>query len=675
MAVSCNVSVVETAPEELQFPDTFTMSVPGSLPGTKVDFSVSTGRMIGTWSEGDAVCVTPGLSLRSQSRKYRVTNPGTSTGTFVREGSGWSGYYSRNGLFYPGDRVNSQISYWEFNYSGQVQSKSDPLAHTKNYYSFMAEIPSGTVMSFGSATDDIFKGATSFVQSSCMKMTLSGMTFNNPTEIMLSISGGTFYLTNYHGGSYMRPEEGEEFSWPVESASLSLGLSGYGTETSIEAYLMMSDGDVDISAGGRISVSVVCSDGTYTADVPVSSAMKLNGGYMHVLNVDSGWADAGGDYTHYEWDGDVVTLQERHSGLDLVLMGDGFIAADFAGENDGTYGTLMREAADEFFAVQPLKTWKDEFNIYYVKVPSPERLNAINTGLNGAQNTGSVTKLGVTFTPNSTSVSGDDATVLQYAKKAFSDNVNARAGRVTVIVVANQGCRAGTCVQSFSTTTDYGQGYSIAYCALGKNITERHDLVHHEASGHGFGKLSDEYTANSYYPNLQNAYDYLDYIHGLGVGCNVGKYDSTINASNVYWHSLFGQANNYESTEGLGVYDGAYAVNNGFCRPTDDSIMNSNAGIFNAPSRRIMYYRYRHLRGELTDNTKAFGTQDELDAFLEFDAKILPELVAGSGASRVSPAACNSVEEVPLPFGKPVLVCGHWENGGFVRDEMKVSQE
>lgn len=370
-------------------------------------------------------------------------------------------------------------------------------------------------------------------------------------------------------------------------------------------------------------------------------------------------------------DGTVHVIQERGNNLDLVILGDGFIDVDF---RSGAYESIMNQAINEFFSVQPLSSFRDLFNIYYVDVVSPQRLNATNTGLNGATNSGNTTALSVTFTENSTAMSGDDDLAMEYAKRAFSTNANSRINNATIVVMANQACRAGTCWNYYSSESmsyDYGLGTSVAYCALGTSDAERRQLMHHEICGHGFGKLADEYYYNNYYPDPTVEWDNLQWFHEIGLYRNVDIYiDAESHAtypgreitttSNVLWHDLFGTANSYESTENLGIYEGAKTVMSDFCRPTENanqSIMNHNTGIFNAISRRQILYRIRVLSGQAQGD---FFSAAELNAFLDWDRNNF--LNTGSASIRVPEDAETFI------IAPPVNLFGKWVDGVFIED-------
>ena len=88
--------------------------------------------------------------------------------------------------------------------------------------------------------------------------------------------------------------------------------------------------------------------------------------------------------------------------------------------------------------------------------------------------------------------------------------------------------------------------------------------------------------------------------------------------------------------------------------------MNNNTGIFNAISRRAIYYRYRRLSGEV--NSNIWGTEEELNAFLKWDAEvILPKLNLPLKSSIEAPASISAKK----PLAPPVLKSGYWEGGKF----------
>lgn len=645
-------------------------------PQTKTTFTYlsDSKRLKASWKIGDKISIVPDRYNCYDAGLYELSEINGSQGTFsLVDNVGATTTGNGYGIFYPGDRIKSTAQVTRFMYEGQVQSSSDPMAHLGQYHSMWLFADQYNPIDFSTAA-----------QSSCMRVCLKGMTFDHPTKVEVeSLNGSKFYLNNVVNGKYTYFTSDPPLS-AEKSTSISVSLEGYGAVQSLEAWIMMSNADVVFDKDNTIRVKVYCSDDkVYCSDIKLSAATTLTGGKCHVLAISKGWKERVGDYTQYPWDGEVVSLQEGIEGLDIIIMGDGFIKEDF---DNGTYDREMRKVYEEFFYHEPYATLKENFNVFYIKTPSPERIQAQNTGLNGAQNTGHVTKFSTTFTPNSTTLSGNNDLAREYAYNALGANADARIKDATIVVVANQACRAGTCHYSWNPLNgqDYGQVNSVVYTALGRSNVpnEGRELIHHEVSGHGFAKLADEY----YYTTQTMSSQWIIELHAnqaIGMSRNVDEYiDDHLHSNwpifplttieNVYWKDLFGTSNNYEAIEGLGIYKGAYTYDWGFCRPTEDgsrSIMSSNRGFFNAPSRRQIYYRYRRLSGQISGNQ--FGSSQELQAFLQWDAQIIPRIFSGSSSSSAPsvdkrPASC--LLEEPLPFAPPVVNTGRWEGGRFIKD-------
>ena len=186
---------------------------------------------------------------------------------------------------------------------------------------------------------------------------------------------------------------------------------------------------------------------------------------------------------------------------------------------------------------------------------------------------------------------------------------NADWNNITVIVPMNSQRHAGTCYfgsiyTGTESETPYGKGYSISYFPVGQNTEHLSQLVLHEAGGHGFGKLLDEYYYSGTIPpsavsqNMQNRTNY-------GWGWNV---DYTSDPSAVVWAKFL--TDNRFDNQGLGVYEGADTYQYGAYRPTDNSIMRDNTGGYNAPSREAIYYRIQKL---------AFSQSPDYEKFVNWD--------------------------------------------------------
>ena len=673
--VSCStrIELVPQEPEDAEaVPDVpfITAILQDGEPLTRTAFDFPDWRMKVSWTAGDAISITPNAGMNFwQAGEYSLPDGGGSSADFVKT-KAVGAQSDKYVAFYPADKLQSYPDLTHCFFTGQVQRKADPMAHLADYFFMCKEVTDYSVVDFSDA-----------YKSSCMRVNVSGHTFLNPTKITVKISGNGFFNLNAScpaaPGWYYVGYGPESI---VTSKEISVGLEGYGAETDIVAWIAMDLNDITIPAGDYIIVRVDCEDGVWRYKFKLDSGITLTGGNCHTLTVDSGWELSPADYTQYDYDGEVVALQENNRGLDLVIMGDGFIAEDFDGGDNSVYMNIMRNAADQFFLVPPYDYLRQFFNVYVVKAVSPERTNAVTTGLNGARNTGSETKFSVSFVPYSTSIDGDSNTVLEYTAKALQpDSDGMRMENSTTIVIANQPCRSGTCGNGWTGRAydyDYGCAHAIAYMGMGTSTEEGNELVRHEAGGHGFGKLSDEYTGY----NLTNTgpWNILANYHNIGLYRNVDRYiDEGMHASlgddypvttteNVYWADLFGTANNYETTEGLGIYEGGMVYNNGICRPTENpskSIMYANTGIFNAPCRRQILYRAKSIMG-ITEGS--WGSAPELAAFLAWDAEHFQPNVSLYLSPKKQTRKSNCVEQYALPLAPPVMTYGRWEGTRFI---------
>ncbi|MBM6720215.1 redoxin domain-containing protein [Bacteroides gallinaceum] len=346
-----------------------------------------------------------------------------------------------------------------------------------------------------------------------------------------------------------------------------------------------------------------------------------------------GEGDAPYESTDFSADRKAYTLQtaSEGNGINVVLMGDAFSDRQIA---DGTYEKVMQQAADAFFSEEPYASFRDMFNVYYV--------NAVSQ--NEGYFDGGETAFSCYF-GEGTRVGGNDGLCMQYAQAAFNFT-DEQMQDVLIIVMMNSTRYAGTCWMYYNTgyTSDYGRGTSVAYFPIGTSYEDLATILHHEAGGHGFAKLNDEY-----------AYEYMGMIpaneirdeqnmrENYGWGKNT---DYISDPARVYWSKFI--ADSRYASENIGVYEGACTYWTGAYRPTENSIMNDNTGGFNAPSREAIYYRIHKL---------AYGESWTYDyeEFVNWD---------------LNQRARSRVSVVPQkkypPTAPPVIIKARWENGRFV---------
>lgn len=322
-------------------------------------------------------------------------------------------------------------------------------------------------------------------------------------------------------------------------------------------------------------------------------------GKLSLTTLDSGTRTVnlvqrhGYESTDYSADGRVTVLQSATEGrgIDLVVMGDAFTDRLVA---DGTYRRWMEAAAESFFTVAPVDSFRQRFNVYMVDVIS--RNEDYGSRMSHA--------LGTSYENSKVSVS--ESTALQYAAYAAHDMAN-----VTVIVVMNSTRYGGVAYPSALAKGEFAEGSGVAFVPHCGDPGTLGALVHHEAVGHAFAKLADEYVTSGVIPDEYKA-QYQQQSEDYGWWCNV---DFTSDPSAVKW-SRFLDDPRY-ALEGLGVFEGGITYVHGVWRPSFTSIMISNYGTFNAPSREMIYKRIRHL-------SEGDEWQYDYDEFVRFD--LGPEL-------------------------------------------------
>lgn len=316
-------------------------------------------------------------------------------------------------------------------------------------------------------------------------------------------------------------------------------------------------------------------------------------------------------------DGDVRTWQKHTKGLgiNLVMMGDGFVKMDMG--RGGKYEKMMQKAMESYFSVEPMRSLREYFDVYSVTVVS------------ASDSIGGETALGTTFT-GGTSIKGDNEKCKEYARK-----VPQLAGTVLntpMIVVMNSPRYAGT-------TYMHTFGYSIAFCPYVDNDDERFaQIVHHEAVGHGFGYLGDEYDdvyAGEIPSSVVTGVKEIANTHGW-----YSNVDFTPDVTKVKWNYFI--SDERYAGEGLGAWEGAYGYQSGAYRSTDFSIMLYNVGGFNAPSREAIYNRVMKLAGESYSRAK----------FIEYDA--VNRIPARRAVERKKAGSVNKKNFIPL--ASPVII-------------------
>lgn len=314
----------------------------------------------------------------------------------------------------------------------------------------------------------------------------------------------------------------------------------------------------------------------------------------------------GSDIKYYN-DGECITLQEasKGKGVNLFIMGDGFTIDDL-GEN-GRYEKIMKQAMENFFSIEPYITYRDYFSVYAVVAES-------ETDNVGEGDTKFQTEFGA-----GTAIMCDDETVFEYVRKVKNIPDDKP---VTVIVPLNIDRYAGTAYL-------YADGNSIALCPMSDELppNDFEGIIHHEAGGHAFGLLCDEYV---YYDKEmpQSRVKEIKEWQELGFYHNL---DFTDDLEIIRWKDFVGHAKYSD----VGAFEGGYEYQYGVWRSEENSCMNNNIPYFNVQSRWSIVKRIMTIS----------GTDFSISDFMENDVVNKP---VGSRS--------ENMPENFIPLGEPVMI-------------------
>lgn len=660
-------------------------------PATRLNYFERGKSLKAYWSSDDQLVANgdPG----STSYYYifdLVDGANTSTGVFECTASttGKLPHYLHTNawtIYFPGSKIVCESDYLNFSYSGQVQKGNNSLEHLKDFHTIRLLCTDGSTESatvFQDAFID-FSG-DGYDESSCMKFQLTGLPSVTPTEVSLKYSAPSGYSSQcFHTYNYIKEWWGSN-NYPNTSVSdkISIRLDEFTSCTEATIYMMMSNYPVELTAGGKLSITVKTKEGKQlTCTKTLRSDATLLGGRLHNISASS-WSESvienidGFD----DPENGIVVLQEasKGKGTDIIIMGDGFSKTHFG--KGGNYEKIMSQTYEDFFSVEPYASLKDYFNVYYINAVSEDDHDAL-PDLNGATQGDANTVFATKFKQNSTSITGDDNTALSYATQAIrhkggrggtacndENEINLRANSSLMIIMVNVACHAGTCSIAYTNRNDYCQEYAVAYCALSTRMDNRRLTLLHEAGGHGFGKLGDEYDGEFINSFSTAKWDDLNNLHNWGLHRNINEHwtakekadgwsvdfrDTYTDESNVYWSELLSSSYDYRHTEGLGIYRGANTYDNLYCRPTQNSLMRSqfqeNGQFFNAISRWAIWYRLM----KMTESTNATNFKSSLNEFIRFDATLTIDK-NGSAITR------SSGTDDLLPLAPPVIHKAEW---------------
>ncbi len=322
----------------------------------------------------------------------------------------------------------------------------------------------------------------------------------------------------------------------------------------------------------------------------------------------------------YEHDEDGQTQLQKASkgrGINILLVGDGYDAEDIA---SGQFLKDMDEGMEYFFGVEPYKTYKDYFNVYAAMAMSYE------SGVCSNVNIWRQTKFSTTYGAGAggrLDIHAD--AVLDYMLNTVSgsaltaQNVN----QSLIICVLNSDVYEGR-------TSLYSTGAAVAFVPHSRYDYpyDYRGLIQHEAGGHGFGKLGDEYVyhRDNIWTCPCSCCGHASHVaedKALGWYRNLslnGRYKE-IDWSHLIFHPAYGDI--------VDIYEGGYMHGSGIYRSEVNSCMNNNVPYYNTISRQAIVERIMEYSGG------TFSFED----FVSNDSRAWGDkFLTRSGGTGVSPA-------------------------------------
>lgn len=288
------------------------------------------------------------------------------------------------------------------------------------------------------------------------------------------------------------------------------------------------------------------------------------------------------DYAYAE--DEVITLQTatkgNRGGINLVFLGDGYDAKDIS---EGKYMKDMQDQVENFFGIEPYKTYRNYFNVYTAIAVSPE------TGI-GTINTIRYVKFETTYT-GGVGLRCDYDAVFDYAQKVptvTKDNLK----ESLIIMVPNSTDYGGICQM-------WEDGSAIAFCPLstyGYPLDTR-GVIQHEAGGHGFGKLGDEYIYHNEFIDFCGC-TCCGHVYEFNIAKSLGWYENlslTGKMHEVPWSQLIFDE---KYSDFVDIFEGGYMHSRGVFRSEQNSCMNNDIPYYSTISRMAIVKRIKQYAGE-----------------------------------------------------------------------------
>lgn len=312
-------------------------------------------------------------------------------------------------------------------------------------------------------------------------------------------------------------------------------------------------------------------------------------------------------------------------GIDVVLVGDGFLAADM--EEGGRWEQACDMFMENFFAVEPLKTYRDHFNVYAVAEACEQDFWDMTETI--------TTKFG-TYHPLPTWPGYENnlavrETIYRYAYEntpVKEDKGSLREILVALLLNTNQNNLGGTC-QGNHIDQRASCGIAMASFPMFMEL-DQPGTYSHELIGHGFGAFHENYVNSdkqdlSFPFNDDFPIDWFQDHQRRGVELDTEFSDNPDEFINTAWRDLYKMK--YRNVE---IVEGARTYGYGVWRSSKWNAMCS------APSRDMFrIYKYfspvqRELLLRYIYKYSGMEAEYSLQTFLDYDVvnEVLDEEMA-----------------------------------------------
>lgn len=297
------------------------------------------------------------------------------------------------------------------------------------------------------------------------------------------------------------------------------------------------------------------------------------------------------DFEHNE-DTEIVLQKASASGkpINLFIVGDGFGAEEIV---DGTYISHMSETMEQFFEIEPYKTYRPHFNVSTAVAMSLDNKIATLVNVN-------IDRL------NTCGVVLDVPTVINYAISTSSAIDSGNVKDAMIVVVSNMDAFAGMSYPDES-------GCALACVSLSKEAYpyDQRGLVQHYAGGQSFAGLAVEYISHNEHikgctcPDCNSLSEYYD-MKSKGLYENISLSGKIADAP---WSEfIFNPA--YSNV--VDIWEGGFKHMLGVWRSEPQSVMGTFIPYYNTISRYSIYKAIMRRAG-LSYSLEQFTANDKIE--------------------------------------------------------------